>query len=108
MRRTKQGIMPEGKHASEIRMYNHVYPKISHSAFNKQPARSYPDKYLMLFKYFLEEYWVVDFFVPYLLERDSQGLMEIRNRILRMSFTERQALSTTLIGKLVPALPMSA
>lgn len=106
-RSTKKGTMPEGKHAHEIRRYNHIYPKISHGRFNKQLASSYPEKYLMIFKYFLEEYWIGDFFVPYLLERDPKGLVEMRTRILGMSLTERQALSLTLIGKLVPALPMA-
>lgn len=105
MRVTKKGIMPDGSHAHEIKKYMHVYPLISHGQYSRQPANSYPDKYLMLFKYFLEQYWISDFFVPYLQERDSQGLANMRNRILQMSFSERQALSTTLIGRLVPALP---
>lgn len=108
LRPTKKGIMPEGNCAHEIKKYMHVYPLISHGKYNRQPASSYPDKYLMLFKYFLEQHWISDFFVPYLLERDPQGLANMRNRVLQMSFSERQALSTTLIGRLVPALPMSA
>lgn len=107
-RPTKKGMLPAGKHSSEIQMYNHVYPKISHGKYSKQPSRSYPEKYLMIFKYFLEQHWIGDFFVPYLVERDAQGLMDMRNRILNMSFSERQALSATLIGKLIPALPMAA
>lgn len=107
-RMTRKGLVPAGKHASEVQMYNHVYPKISHGKYSKQPSRSYPEKYLMIFKYFLEQYWIGDFFVPYLVERDAQGLMDMRNRILNMSFSERQALSATLIGKLIPALPMVA
>lgn len=105
MRPTKKGIMPEGSHAHEIKKYMHVYPFISHGKYNRHPANSYPDTYLMIFKYFLEQHWISDFFVPYLQERDSKGLADIRNRILQMPFSERQALSTTLIGRLVPALP---
>lgn len=107
-RRTKQGILPPGKHSPEIQMYNHVYPKVSHGNYQVQPARSYPEKYLMVFKYFLEQHWISDFFVPYLLERDAQGLTDMRNRIMQMSVFERRALSGTLIGRLVPALPQSA
>jgi hypothetical protein len=107
----KQGWLPAGKDYNQIRYYNHVYPKISHGNYQVQKANSYPDKYLMLFKYYLQEWWVPDVCIPYLLERDPSGIATVRNRVLAMSEMERRILGETQVGKLLPyllALPQSA
>jgi hypothetical protein len=98
------GGLPPGEHYNEIRYYNHVYPKVSHGNFQVQQSTAYPDKYLELFRYFLQEWWVSDFCVPYLVDRDLEGVITAQSRLLAMSQMERQALAETQVGKLIPHL----
>jgi phage regulator Rha-like protein len=91
-------------HFCEIEKYNHVYPKISHGDYNVQPANSYPNKYLELFRYYLQEYWIPDDCTRYLVKRDSPGVSAIQGQVTAMLPGERNALSTTLVGKLISSL----
>lgn len=91
-------------HFDEIERYNHVYPKISHGEYNVQPANSYPNKYLELFRYYLQEYWIPNTCTEYLVKRDSMGVSEIQRQVIAMLPGERKALSTTLVGKLISSL----
>lgn len=104
----KNGWFNGGKDFDQIRMYNHVYPKSSHGEYNVQPVMSYPEEYREIFRYYLQEYWIPDFFVPYIVDRDSEGLRQIQSRMSQISSFERRMLSTTLVGKLLPSLPKSA
>lgn len=98
------GGLPAGKHYNEIRYYNHVYPKVSHGSYQVQQATAYPDKYLELFRHFLQEWWIPDFCLSYLLPRDPSGLIATQQRLLQMSRMQREMLIETQFGKLVPLL----
>ena len=104
----KHGWFDGGANHTEIQMYNHVYPESSHGKYNVHPAMSYPDEYRSIFRYYLQEHWITDFCVPYLQKRDPMGLQVMRAQMLRMSPAERQAIATTLVGRLLPSLPESA
>jgi phage regulator Rha-like protein len=93
-----------GVHEHEAQKYNHVYPKVSHGEYQVQPARSYPNKYLEIFRYYLQEYWIPDRCAGYLVERDPQGIAGVQSQINVMSSAERNALSVTLTGKLISSL----
>jgi phage regulator Rha-like protein len=93
-----------GSHVSEILMYNHVYPKVSHGDYQVQSARSYPDKYLQVFRYYLQEYWVPDRCAGYLTERDPAGVAGIQSQVMLMDPAQRKALSTTLSGRLIGSM----
>lgn len=99
-----QGGLPAGKHYNEIRYYNHVYPKVSHGNYQTQSATAYPDKYLELFRHFLQEWWIPDFCLSYLLPRDPSGLIAAQQRLLQMSPMQREMLHETQFGKLIPLL----
>lgn len=95
----------DGKsHSPEIILYNHVYPKVSHGDYQVQEARSYPNKYLEIFRYYLQEYWIPDQCVKYLSERDPQGVSSLQGQVQTMPPNERLALSSTLVGKLMNSL----
>ena len=104
--RRKDDWFSGGKDFQEILMYNHVYPESSHGIFQVHPAKSYPDRYRDIFRYYLQEYWIPDFCVPYLTERDPQGLNQIQSRIMQMTPSERIAIGGTLVGALMPSLPL--
>jgi hypothetical protein len=93
-----------GSHTSEIVMYNHVYPKVSHGEYQIQAARSYPDKYLQIFRYYLQEYWIPDRCAGYLTERDPGGMTGIQSQVMLMNPSQRNALISTVSGKLISAL----
>lgn len=104
-RNLKDGFHPEGKNYHEIKMYNHVYPKESHGEFTIQEARAYPNEYKSIFHYYLEEYWIPDICVSYLQKRDPEGLKGIYATLAVMPEEAKNALSVTLVGKLIRALP---
>jgi phage regulator Rha-like protein len=93
-----------GTHEHEVQQYNHVYPKVSHGEFNIQTARAYPNKYIEIFRYYLQEYWIPDRCATYLAERDPDGIGQVQTRIIEMSTPERSALAATLAGKLIHSL----
>jgi len=103
---TKKKIwVPAGTHNHEIEMYNHVYPKSSHGKYQVQEARSYPNKYIPIFRHYLEEVWIPEYFKPYLSSRSPEGWNQIESRLRQLSSHEKFTLSKTLIGKLFPLLP---
>ena len=107
----KGGWFKGGEHYREIMLYTHVYPKISHGKFQRQPSYSYPGKYLLIFRHYLQEYWIPNRCVPYLVERDPKGMAAVKARLMKMSEAEQFALKKTLVGKIIPllsALPESA
>ncbi len=93
-----------GSHYAEAKSYNHVYPKVSHGDYQTQSARAYPDKYLQIFRYYLQEYWIPDRCAGYLTERDPEGMAGIQSQVMLMEPTQRNALSATVSGKLISAL----
>lgn len=103
-RKLKTGWVSAGSHYNEIRYYNHVYPRISHGEYSPQSAYAYPDKYLEIFRYFLQQYWVPDRCVPYLIERDPVGVAILQQRVLAMRLEERSVLAETHVGRMLPAL----
>lgn len=98
-------FFPGGAQRDEIRRYNHVYPAESHGDDNVQPVSSYPIRYLSIFNYFLQEWWITDWCVPYLQERDSVGVRHIQATINQFSPATQKSLAGTLIGKLARSLP---
>lgn len=103
---TKEKIwVPAGPHNHEIEMYNHVYPKSSHGDYQVQESRSYPNHYIPIFRHYLEEVWIPEYFKPYLSSRSPEGWNQIESRLRQLSSHEKAALSKTLIGKLFPLLP---
>lgn len=96
---------PCGSNYYEIVFYNHVYPAESHGQYNIQPARSYPNEYKSIFHYYLEEYWIPDYCLPYLQKRDPQGIEQIRETLAIMPEKTKNALRGTLVGRLIFALP---
>lgn len=99
------GWFPGGKNFEEIQLYNHVYPTASHGKYQVQQANSYPTKYLSIFQYYLQEYWIPDSCIPYLQKRDSAGVKYLQSAINELPPSAREALSGTLIGKLARSLP---
>jgi phage regulator Rha-like protein len=91
-------------HANEVQEYNHVYPSDSHGEYQIQPARSYPDKYLQIFRYYLQEYWVSDNCAKYLTARDPKGMKGIQAKVMYMDAKQREALSLTQAGRLITSL----
>lgn len=104
----KDGRFEGGSHYTEIEIYNHVYPTASHGKYQVQQANSYPTRYLSIFQYYLQEYWIPDKCVPYLQKRDAQGIRYLQSAISELPPSTRQALSGTLIGKLLLSLPGGA
>jgi len=103
---TKKDVwISAGTHHHEIKMYNHVYPKASHGDFPTQSARSYPNKYIPLFLYFLEEVWIPECFKGYLSPRSPESWTQIEASLRQLSPREKYALRETLVGKLLPLLP---
>ena len=94
-----------GTHHHEIRMYNHVYPEASHGDNQVQQARSYPNKYIPIFLYYLEEIWIPECFKVYLSPRSPEGWTQIEASLRKLSPREKYALRGTLVGKLLPLLP---
>ncbi len=107
-RKNKDGWKPQGAHYYQIQPYNHIYPEASHGKNNIQPVRSYPNEYLAIFRYYLEEHWIPQRCVTYLLERDPGGMELIRGNLNLMPQNIRKALAATLVGKLIQSLPPSA
>lgn len=101
----KDGWFDGGKDFKEVQLYNHVYPTASHGKFQVQVANSYPTKYLSIFQYYLQEYWIPDSCIPYLQKRDSPGVKYLQSAINELPLSAREALSKTLIGKLAKSLP---
>ena len=95
----------DGTHHHEILVYNHVYPTSSHGKYNIQEANSYPIKYMSLFNYFLQEYWIPDNCIPYLIERDKEGVDYIRFMYNQLDPGIRDSLQGTLLAKLIRRLP---
>lgn len=103
---TKKDVwVSAGTHHHEIRMYNHVYPEVSHSKDPIQKARSYPNKYIPIFLYYLEEIWIPEFFKVYLAPKSPDGWTQIEASLKQLSPREKYALRGTLVGKLLPLLP---
>lgn len=100
----RQGWLPPGRNHGEVQMYNHVYPKSSHENYQVQKACSYPDQYQSIFKYYLQEYWIPDHCATYLIERDSEGVMQIMQTANQMSPGVLAAIDKTLVGRLVRSL----
>ena len=94
-----------GTHRAEILTYNHVYPFSSHGQYNIQSANSYPTKYMSLFHYFLEEYWIPDNCIPYLIKRDREGVAYIRSAYNQLDPALCESLQGTLLAKLIRRLP---
>lgn len=103
----KNGWFEGGSNHREIQSYNHVYPKVSHGGNNVKEVNSYPNEYLSIFRYFLQEYWIPDNCIPYLKERDPQGVKYLTSSISQLSEGTKKALSGTLLGKLMRSLPES-
>lgn len=101
----KDGWFPGGSHYKEIEPYNHVYPKVSHQKQNVFEANSYPNRYLSIFQYFLQEWWIADRCVPYLEKRDPTGVRFLQSAFNQLSPSAQQSLSGTLLGKLSRSLP---
>lgn len=99
---------PSGSHYGEIQFYNHVYPEISHGSSNIQQCNAYPVKYASIFDYYLQEYWIPDRCIGYLQERDSEGVEYIRHAVSQLPPGNRDALMTTLVGRLIRSLPPSS
>jgi phage regulator Rha-like protein len=95
---------PRGEHFDQIRKYNHVYPKISHGDYGVQRPNSYPDRYLPLFRYYLQEHWVPDKCAKYLTERDPEGMKGVQEQVMLMESKQRNALTATLAGRLITSL----
>jgi phage regulator Rha-like protein len=95
---------PKGEHFDQIRKYNHVYPKISHGDYGIQRPNSYPDKYLPLFRYYLQEHWVPDECAKYLTKRDPVGMKGVQEQVMLMEPKQRNALTATLAGRLITSL----
>lgn len=103
---TKRRVWVEaGLHYSEILEYKHVYPEASHGENNKIDVKSYPDKYLLIFRHYLANVWIPDECSRYLLERDHKGWSQVLLRLSQLPPATRQALSGTFIGSLLPSLP---
>jgi len=102
-----QVLMPQGAHRAEVRDYNHVYPKVSHPIKNVIPVNSYPDKYLALFRYYLQNIWIPKHCKRYISERDPEGWRLAEKKLALLPESTRLALSGTFIGSLLPALPGS-
>jgi phage regulator Rha-like protein len=100
-------FFPAGPHHHEIAKYNHVYPESSHGSYNIQPVSSYPEKYLPIFNYFLANVWIPEDCNRYISERDSEGWKGATERLMKLPSQQRQALSKTLIGSLLPSLPQA-
>jgi hypothetical protein len=103
----KDGWFSGGEHHQQIKMYNHVYPTASHGQYQIQLASSYPTKYLSIFQYFLQEWWIPDNCIPYLTDRDPNGVRYLRDTVAQLPPSARQSLSGMLIGKLLFSLPAS-
>jgi hypothetical protein len=101
----KDSWFPGGENYREVQLYNHVYPTASHGKYQIQIANSYPTKYLSIFQYYLQEYWIPDSCVPYLKKRDRPGVEYIQSAINELPPSARRALAGTLIGKLARSLP---
>lgn len=95
---------PAGSHFQEIRKYNHIYPKVSHGEYGTQRPNSYPDRYLPIFRYYLQECWVPDQCADYLIKRDPEGMKGVQQTVMLMGPKQRKALTTTLAGRLIAAL----
>jgi len=101
----KDGWFPGGSHHHEIESYNHVYPKVSHGEDPVKPANSYPTRYLSIFQYYLQEYWIPETCLPYLKKRDPEGVRYLASTISQLPPSAKTVLSGTLLGKLMQALP---
>lgn len=101
----KEGWFAGGSHRHEVQFYNHVYPTASHGQYQVQDANSYPTRYLSIFQYHLQEWWIPDQCIPYLEKRDPQGIKLLRAAINDLPPNTLDALSGTLIGKLIRSLP---
>jgi phage regulator Rha-like protein len=101
----EQFLVSAGAQSHEIAKYNHVYPESSHGSYNIQPVSSYPEKYLPIFNYFLANVWIPEDCDRYISERDSEGWKGAIERLMKLPSQQRQALSKTLIGSLLPSLP---
>lgn len=104
-RMRKEGWFLGGSHHREILKYNHVYPSVSHGQSNVQSVNSYPVRYLSIFQYFLQEYWISDNCLPYLQKRDPEGVRYLSVSLSELPPSAKQALAGTLLGKLMQALP---
>lgn len=102
--REKVWVKP-GAHHREIKTYNHVYPKCSHGEYQVQEARSYPNKYLSIFLYYLEDVWIPECFKRYLSPRSPEAWTQLETCLRRLSPQQKYALRGTLVGKLLPLLP---
>ena len=100
-------LMPAGSHRHEIKDYNHVYPTVSHPVINVLPVNSYPDKYLPIFRYYLQNVWIPLHCKRYISERDPNGWSLAEQRLAQLPTGTRRALAGTFIGSLLPALPGS-
>lgn len=97
--------VPAGLHRSEIVEYVHVYPEESHGDNNRILVNSYPDKYLLIFKHYLSDYWIPNECKRYLSKRDLKGWTMAEDSLSILPAYQRQALAGTYIGRLLPALP---
>lgn len=103
---TKKPIWVDpGSHHHEVRVYNHVYPETSHGEYGVQEASSYPNKYIPIFLYYLENIWIPESFKPYLSDRSPEGWAIIEQQLMTLTPIEKSALRGTLLGKLFPLLP---
>lgn len=107
-RQNKDGWKAAGRHYCQIREYNHIYPEASHGKNNIQPVRSYPNEYLAIFRYYLENHWIPGRCITYLLQRDPSGVELIRSNLNLMPAHVRKALASTLVGKMIQSLPSTA
>lgn len=103
----KDGWFDGGRNHTEIKPYNHVYPTVSHGKSQVQPAYSYPTRYVAIFQYHLQEWWIPDSCIPYLRKRDSEGVRYLMAQLNELPPSTRKALSGTLLGKLMRSLPGS-
>lgn len=103
----KDGWFPGGSHHHEVEIYNHVYPEVSHGRYQVQQANSYPTRYLSIFQYYLQEYWIPETCLPYLKKRDPEGVKYLNSAISQLPPSAKAVLSGTLLGKLMQTLPPS-
>ena len=101
-------LMPEGFNRLEIKEYNHIYPEISHPKNNAISVNSYPDRYLPIFRYYLQNIWIPNYCKRYISEKDPVGWTLAEQKLVQLPVSTRLALAGTFIGSLLPALPSSS
>jgi len=95
----------EGKNYNEIVQYEHVYPTKSHGECTAWMVNAYPNRYKALFETFFSVVWLPIQFPRYLKERDHAFLDEVKQRYNQLPDHQKESLSATHVGKLIPALP---